>query len=440
MRRFFVPTLSLLKICLIPLALTLLGIAFPALLKLALFFDLMILLICLYEVFLLLKKMDYELSVKDQFQFYIDRKSDILIEITNKGSLTIQAEMLLNLPRFWSQKEGMVKVEVQKGETESIPFVLHPKRRGRYSLDTINIRIFTPYKLFQVYRKETLDVILDVYPDVWELKEYFHMARNNRLFEMGIHKNRYKGRGTEIESLRDYSKDDDFRYIDWKASARMNRPISRVYQMESMNDVVFVLDCGRLMTSEEGRFSSIDLAINALIVLSHITISMGDRIRIIPFSDRIIGDFTAASHKNPMKNILKFISPVQAEFVESNYSLVFNYLFGKINKRSIVIFISDIIDDINYSLFKKNFSLLSRKHAFLFILLRDKILQEESDRESENLLDIYSITAARSMILKRNQSIAKLKHSGIRVLDILPEMVTARLVDQYLEIKASNQV
>ena len=248
----------------------------------------------------------------------------------------------------------------------------------------MNIRMSSPRKLFHLYRKESLDVTLDVYPDVRELKEYFRMARNNRLFEMGIHKNRYKGRGTEIESLREYSKDDDSRFIDWKASARMNRPISRVYQMESMNDVVFVLDCGRLMTSEEGRFSSIDLAINALLVLSYVTISMGDRIRIIPFSDRIIGDFTTAGHKNPMQNIIKFISPVQAEFVESNYSLVFNYLFGRINKRSIVIFISDIIDDINYSLFRKNLSLLSGKHAFLFILLRDKILQEEADRASEN--------------------------------------------------------
>ncbi len=422
------------------MAVTMLGIVFPALLKLALLFDLILLLLCLYEVHLMLRKMDYKLSVNDRFQFYIDRKSDVLFEMNNTGSLAIQAEMLLDLPRFWTQDEGMVNVEIQKGETQTIPFVLHPKRRGRYTLDTMNIRISSPRKLFHLYCKESLAVTLDVYPDIWELKEYFRMARNNRLFEMGIHKNRYKGRGTELESLREYSKDDDSRFIDWKASARMNRPISRVYQMESMNDVVFVLDCGRLMTSEEGRFSSIDLAINALLVLSYVTISMGDRIRIIPFSDRIIGDFTATGHKNPMQNIIRFISPVQAEFVESNYSLVFNYLFGNINKRSIVIFISDIIDDINYSLFRKNLSLLSKKHAFLFILLRDKILQEEAERESENLLDIYSITAARSMILKRNQSITRLKHRGIKVLDILPEMVTARLVDQYLEIKASNRV
>ena len=120
MRRFFVPTVTLLKICLIPLAVTVLGIVIPALLKLALIFDLILLLICLYEIYLMIRKIDFTLSVKNRFQFYIDRKSDVLFEISNTGSLTIQAQMLLDLPRFWSHDEGMEKREIQKGETQSI--------------------------------------------------------------------------------------------------------------------------------------------------------------------------------------------------------------------------------------------------------------------------------------------------------------------------------
>jgi len=440
MKWTFIPTANLFKIFLIPLLATILGIINPLFLRISLVLDLIIFILCLYELVIMINGLNYQISVKENINFYIDCEDVIVFQIHNTGRHVLKAEMLLNLPRFWSHTEGMIKASVEPGETADIPFSLHPKRRGRYTLETLNLRFLSSRSLFQLYRKESLDVKIDVYPDIKELKEYFVMARNNRLFEIGIHKNRYRGRGTELESLREYSKDDDSRVIDWKASARMNKPISRVFQMESMNDVVFVLDCGRLMTSEEGELSSLDLAINALLVLSHITITLGDHIRIIPFSDRIIGDFTSVRGKSSMKSILKFVTPIQAEFVESNYPLVFSHLQNTIRKRSLIIFVSDIIDDINYSMFKKNFSVLGKRHSLLFMLLRDRLLQEEANKESESLTDLYSITAARSMVLKRNQSIIKLKHSGIKVMDILPENVTARLVDKYLEIKASNQI
>ncbi|MDC7126269.1 MAG: DUF58 domain-containing protein [Spirochaetales bacterium] len=440
MKWSFVPTPNLFKIFLAPLLVTLLGIINPVFLRISLLLDLGIIIICIQDLAKMLNGIDYQISLKKKANFHIDCTEQILFQIDNTGKVDLDAEMMLDLPRFWAQKGGPLTAAIPSGESVDIPFMLHSGRRGRYTLEKLNIRFLSPAKLFRLYRGAALDVKIDVYPDISELKEYFIMARNNRLFEMGIHKNRYRGRGTEIESLREYSKDDDSRLIDWKASARANKPVSRVFQMESMNDVVFVLDCGRLMTSEEGKLSSLDLAINALLVLSHITISMGDRIRIIPFSDHIIGDYTSARGKNPMQSILKFITPIQAEFVESNYPLVFAHLQATIKKRSLIIFVSDIMDDINYSMFKKNFSLLGKKHSLLFMLLRDELLQQEANRASENLTDIYSTTAARSMVLKRNQSIMKLKHSGIRVMDILPKNVTARLVDKYLELKASNQI
>ena len=138
------------------------------------------------------------------------------------------------------------------------------------------------------------------------------------------------------------------------------------------------------MTSEENNQSSIDLAIQALLVLSHVARNMGDRIRIIAFSDRIIGDFSPPRQGNPMKKIINFVTTIQPEFVESNYSLVFSHLRNSIKKRSLVILISDLIDDINYPMFKKNLTVLGKKNAILFLLLRDRLLQEEADKEGEN--------------------------------------------------------
>ena len=216
--------------------------------------------------------------------------------------------------------------------------------------------------------------------------------------------------------------------------------MTKVFQMESVNDILFVLDCGRLMTSEENNQSSIDLAIQALLVLTHVAATMGDRIRVVAFSDKILGDFLPPKQGNPMKKIIRFVTPLQPEFVESNYSLLFSHLRSTIKKRSLVIFISDLIDDINYPLFKKNLSLLGKRNAILFLLLRDQLLQEEADREGTSLTDTYSITAARSMFIHRSKAIEKLKQSGINVLDLLPGEVTARLIDKYLQLKSANRI
>ena len=257
---------------------------------------------------------------------------------------------------------------------------------------------------------------------------------------MGIHKNRYRGHGTEMESLREYSKDDDARFIDWKATARLNKPVTKIFETEASNDIVFVLDCGRLMTSEEKNMSSIDHAVQSLLLLTHAAVSMGDRVRVVAFSDRIIGDFSPPRNGNPMKKIIHFITPLQPEFTESNYSLVFSHLHNTVKKRSLIILVTDLIDDLNFDMFKTNLMLLSRRNAVLFLLLRDSLLQEEADRDAENSADIYSVTAARAMMTNRSKALFKLKQLGINVLDLLPCQVTARLVDKYMQMKADNRI
>jgi uncharacterized protein (DUF58 family) len=350
------------------------------------------------------------------------------------------ARFSFDLPHFWSSSAEGTPFYVEGNLHNEFEYPLRALRRGKYSIRKLHMRFLSPLSLFQIYKTIDINLEIPVYPDYRELKEYFLLSKNNRLFEMGIHKNRYKGQGTELESLREYTKDDDARYIDWKATARFNKPVTKVFQMESVNDVVFVLDCGRLMTSEEKNQSSIDLAIQSLLVLAHVAQTMGDRIRIIAFSDRIIGDFSPPKQGNAMKKILGFVTPLQPEFVESNYSLVFSHLHNRIRKRSLIILVSDLIDDINYPLFKKNLTQLSRKNAILFLLLRDRLLQEEADKKGESIGDIYNITAARSMFINRSKAIFKLRQSGIPVLDLLPEQVTAGLVDKYMEMKAKNKI
>ena len=440
MRLLPVPSVGLTLFLLVPVALMGLSLFLPAAGAAAFLADAFILVAAASDMGRGFANRRVTLSIIKERDFFMNCPGELRI-LAEAGPIPgFAGEFRFDLPRFWKPVAGDVVFSIGGGRTETIPYPLEASRRGRYNFSRLHFRFDSPLGLFRFYGKQEFDLELTVYPDYRRLREYLHLAKNNRLFEMGIHRNRYPGRGAELESLREYTRDDDSRHIDWKATARLNKPVTKEFQTESVNDVVLALDCGRLMTSEEGRMSALDLAVEALLLLSHVAQSVGDRIRVITFSDRITGDFTPRRRGNPMRSLMEFIAPVQAEFVESNYPLVFSHLQSTVKKRALVIFVTDLIDDINYSLFRTHLKRLGRRHAVLFLLLRDWLLQEEADKTGDTLSEAYRVGAARSMYVRRHRTVEKLRQSGVNVLDVLPQEVTAGLVDRYLRLKGENRI
>ena len=179
---------------------------------------------------------------------------------------------------------------------------------------------------------------------------------------------------------------------------------------------------------------------NALLVLSHMAVKMGDRIRIVAFDDRIRGDFLSSKSGKSLEKIRDFLAPLQPEFVESDYGHLFTHLHKTLNKRSLVILLSDLTDSVNYKLLRHHFTLLSRKHSLVFLLLRDKLMNKESEYTAKNQEEIYRVTAARSLLLERHDTLKRLERTGIHILDLMPQEVTARLVDKYLQLKGENRI
>lgn len=440
MREFPVPGKRLLFSLTIPLALFLIGLYLPFFKTLAIIVNVILLLFSLFDLLLIHFNSDISFDYSNKKIFNIGKKNYLDFKITNNGDMSLYIEVAVNLPDLWEQTCTNPADIIDRKANKAFKINLIPHRRGIFNLSTLHYRIMTGFGLFSVYFKKSIDIEIDVYPDFTGIKEYLKLTKSNRLFEIGVHKNRYKGTGTELNSLREYNQDDDAKFIDWKATSRLNRPVTKQFQMESQNDVVLLLDCGRLMSGEEENLSSLDHAINGILTLSHVATNLGDNLRIIAFSDKIDGDLRSSKGHDKLKKIIKFITPLQPKFVESNYELVFNYLRSTTGRRSLIIFISDIMDDINYDMFKGHFSYLSRKHQILFVLLRDTLLDMEVYRSPANTDDFFTISSARDLYLKRVSTINKLRLTGIDIVDTLPNSVSGRLIDRYLSLKSRNRI
>ena len=433
-----IPNGRLVSIFILPLLLFIAGFYRDSLFAVAIWCNCLILVVALFDIVITLYGLNYGIVFEKVKPFSIGRLNTInlnLINVTRKKFVTF---VKLGLPHWIEDQTEAKAIKMGAMSQQCVIFLLRPTRRGSFEIKSLYLRICSKLGLFYFDKNENVNVSVDVYPDIKRLNHFLKLTRNNRDYKMGIDKTRWLGAGTELESLREYQKDDDSKFIDWKASTRLNRPISKMFQMETNNQVTIALDCGRLMTAEQYGLSTLDYAINSLLILSHIAFNAGDSLSVVAFSDRVIGEISQLKGRDSLKKITPFITKLEPEFVESNYLLLFDYLQQTQKKRSLVILITDMLDDINYELFKKRISWLSRRHFVLLILMQDNLLSLHANQKTTNLNDLYVKAASREMILQRNNAISKLRHYNVNVLDVLPQELTGPLINKYLELKMRN--
>lgn len=435
-----IPGRNIIILLLLPLPAVIAGIFYPDIIAIGIMLDIFILFYALFDVLISMKKLDFTLKYETGKLFSIGRKNNFNITIYNKSEKTLNAAMTIDIPEFWDVLSSTSFIKVKPYENQIYKMVFRPSRRGHFPVKHIYVKYTTLSNLFMIYKKIKTELVIKVFPDIKELNRYIHMARQNRLSDIGIHKKRYTGFGTELEYLREYQKDDDSKNIEWKVTTRINKTVTKVFQMETNNVITFAVDCGRMMTAEQEGINSLDYAINALLILSHVSLKIGDTVNIIAYSDKIIGELSNVKGKYSIRKINHFLSKLKPEFVESNYKHAFEFIKTRIKKRSLILFFTDIIDDLNYYIFRKYISLLNKKHLTLFILLRDYLLMKSVNTEPEDADELFSSTTAKEMFMKRNDTITKLRVNNINVLDVLPKQTTPRLIDKYLEMKSRNLI
>jgi uncharacterized protein (DUF58 family) len=435
-----VPRTRLIALFGIPLLMLIAGLGYAPLLGAAMGCNILLLVMAVFDILATLPDLRYEVVPEKKKPFSIGRTNALSFRMANLSRRKQRLAVKLGLPKWVEDQTGEHFMEFPGRSEHELTFLLRPTRRGSFTVDSLYLRIQSRFQFFYFDRKRDIDLTIDVYPDIKQLNHYLKLSRNNRDYKMGINRNRWMGSGTELESLRDYQRDDDSKLLDWKASTRLNRPISKVFQMETNNQITIALDCGRLMTAEQEGLNTLDYAVNSLLILAHMAFNAGDTVSIVAFSDKIIGKTPPLKGRDSLKKISQFITRLQPEFVESNYSLMFNYLEQTQKKRAFIIVITDMIDDIHYEMFKKRIHWLSRKHLVLFILMQDTLLPLSANQETGNPDDWYVKAAGREMLLQRNKAISKLKRYNINVLDVLPHELTGPLINKYLELKGRNRL
>ncbi|NQU24144.1 MAG: DUF58 domain-containing protein [Candidatus Nealsonbacteria bacterium] len=320
----------------------------------------------------------------------------------------------------------------------TLRYMLRPAHRGAFMLEQIHLQVRSRLGFWQRQLDYMVASAIHVYPDMKQLGQYALLARTNRLSLLGVRRTRRIGQDHDFERLRDYTIDDNHKHIDWRATARRQKLTVKDFQSSQSQRIIFLLDCGRMMTNEAAGLSLLDHGLNAMLMLSYVALRQGDSVGMVTFSDEIHSYVPSRSGMNQMNRLLHASFDRVAQLTESRYDQAFRYLASHCRKRSLVVLITNVIDEVNSAQIERYMTNLVGRHLPLSVLLRDRSLFDAVDVEQPREEELWPAAAAADILTWRHQVLTDLQSKGVLSLDVFPENLTAPLVNRYLEIKARH--
>ncbi|HEX3722757.1 MAG TPA: DUF58 domain-containing protein [Nitrolancea sp.] len=317
---------------------------------------------------------------------------------------------------------------------------LRPLRRGTYQFGDVWLRIETPLRLALRQYGFPLSEPVRVYPNLRAVRQYDLLIRRGRLAEVGVHRTRYLGRGNEFERLRDYQPDDEYRRINWKATARRNLPVTVEYETERSQSLLLLLDTGRLMGSPIGDLDKLDHALNSALLLAYVATKMGDRVGTLAFADQVRAFVPPARGDQQFQLILDALHAIRAQPVESDLRRTAIFLASHQTRRSLILLFTDLAAEIEGDERVASLSLLSRRHLVVFASLTDPDLVALAGNLPDDSRQAYEKVVAWRLLEERRRQLERLNRLGIATLQGSPEELTPAVINHYLETKARSRL
>ncbi len=274
-----------------------------------------------------------------------------------------------------------------------------------------------------------------VYPDVQAVRAYELLAKRDA-DPSALHLSRKRGGESEFERLREYRRGDEFRSIDWRATAKRKKLISREYQLESNQAVVFLLDGGRLMTAEALGLSLFDHALNAALMLSHVAAKGGDQVGLLAFADTVKSFAAPSAGSKAARRVVQAAYDLYPELVETSYEAAFEQVGLRLRRRALLVLFTQVVDDVAARDLLRLVRAVQPRHLPLLVLLRD--VEVDALAEGKGGEGPYLRSAAAELISFRDKLVRDMKQEGALVLDVAPQKLTPELINRYLEIKARH--
>ena len=310
-----------------------------------------------------------------------------------------------------------------------------PRERGRTALRSYHARIQSSLGIVELRRAFPAPVAVRVMPDLSALDRSGDLVARTKLIDSGLRRLRKRGVGGEFASLREYTTDDAFRSIDWKASARRGKPMVAQYEVERAQQIVVAIDAGRLMTPRLGDRRKLDYAVSAALAIAAMARLAADRVGVIAFAATVLARVPPGSGTQHSAALTDLLSDLEPRFEEADYERAFLDIERSLRRRSLIVLFTDLFDPVASGAVLAAAKLLTARHLVLMVLMNDAAIGAALRRVPQDADDAYRAAVAATLSEERARAVATLRDRGILVVDVPAAELSIALLDAYVDIK-----
>jgi len=332
------------------------------------------------------------------------------------------------------------RVALAPGGRASAATTIRPVRRGRFTPTEIVVRVEGPLGLVARQRRRRLEGVLRVYPPFHSRDEAELRINRARILEVGLRSAQGRGGGTEFDSLREYGVDDEFRRMDWAATARANKPIVRTYRAERNQTVLLLLDTGRTMAGLVAGVPRLEHAMDAVMMLTAVATRLGDRAGMVAFDAEVRAMVGAGHARDQLSRVTEAMYSLEPKLVESDYRGAFAATLSRFRRRTMLVILTELAEQAVTQSLVPALPLIARDHLMVVASVTDPEVSQWATSSPLEAGAAYRKAAATAALADRRRTVARLRGLGAVVVDAPPRRLAPDLADAYLKVKATGRL
>jgi uncharacterized protein (DUF58 family) len=373
-------------------------------------------------------------------RFSIGDPNKVVLSLKNQYGFPVQTSIIDELPIQFQERKWLRRARIERDDDYKLEYKLTPLSRGEYVFEDINVYVHGPLQLVKRRFIFPQQHIVKVYPSYVQMRRYQLLAVSNRLQEAGVKKVRRIGHSMEFEQIKEYVRGDDYRTINWKATARKGDLMVNNFTDERSQQIYCLINKGRVMKMPFNGLTLLDYAVNASLVLSNVALVKQDKAGLITF-EKNLDTFLLADKKTTQMNlILESLYKQKTDFLEPDFEKLYSVIRNRITNRSLLVLFTNFESLESLEREMTALKKIAKYHLLLVIFFENTELKSLMESKTSTMEEIYIKTIAEKFAYEKKLMVKELHKNGIPSILTTPENLTVNTVNKYLEMKTRMSI